>query len=53
VPPAPPAPPAPNVISFYRHLGYTEAEPYAAESPVPMIYMQRIITSEDRPIRRS
>jgi hypothetical protein len=42
-----------DVISFYRHVGYTDAEPYATESPVPMIYMQRIITSEDRPIRRS
>jgi putative acetyltransferase len=39
-----------DVISFYRHLGYTDAEPYATGSPVPMIYMQRIITSEDRPI---
>jgi putative acetyltransferase len=35
------------VISFYRHLGYTEIEPYATESPVPMIYMERPITSDD------
>jgi ribosomal protein S18 acetylase RimI-like enzyme len=35
------------VISFYRRLGYTETEPYATASPVPMISMQRPITSDD------
>jgi len=35
------------VISFYRRLGYTETEPYATESPIPMIYMERPITSDD------
>jgi ribosomal protein S18 acetylase RimI-like enzyme len=34
------------VISFYRHLGYTDIEPYDAESPIPMIYMQRHITQK-------
>jgi ribosomal protein S18 acetylase RimI-like enzyme len=36
-----------TVISFYRRLGYTETGPHATESPVPMIYMQRPITSDD------
>jgi ribosomal protein S18 acetylase RimI-like enzyme len=35
------------VISFYRRLGYTETEPFANESPVPMIYMERPVTSDD------
>jgi N-acetylglutamate synthase-like GNAT family acetyltransferase len=35
------------VISFYRHLGYTETGPYLTESPVPMIYMERPITRAD------
>jgi hypothetical protein len=35
------------VISFYRRLGYTETEPSATESPIPMIYMQRPVTRED------
>jgi GNAT superfamily N-acetyltransferase len=35
-----------SVISFYRRLGYTDAEPYATESPIPMIYMQRFITRD-------
>lgn len=35
------------VISFYRRLGYTETEPHATGSPVPMIYMERPITSDD------
>lgn len=35
-----------SVISFYRRLGYTDVEPYNAESPIPMIYMQRPITQE-------
>jgi GNAT superfamily N-acetyltransferase len=35
------------VISFYRRLGYTETEPFGPESPVPMIYMQRAVTSSD------
>jgi hypothetical protein len=43
-----------TVISFYRHLGYTQTEPNATGSPVPMIYMQRPITSDDiLPIHRS
>jgi ribosomal protein S18 acetylase RimI-like enzyme len=33
-----------SVIGFYRRLGYTDAEPYPTESPVPLIYMQRVIT---------
>jgi GNAT superfamily N-acetyltransferase len=33
-----------SVIAFYRRLGYTDTEPYATESPVPMIYMQRLTT---------
>jgi ribosomal protein S18 acetylase RimI-like enzyme len=32
-----------QVIDFYRRLGYTEAEPYLAEGPWPMIYMERPI----------
>ena len=35
------------VIGFYRRLGYTETGPYATESPVPMIYMERPITTDD------
>jgi ribosomal protein S18 acetylase RimI-like enzyme len=42
------------VISFYRRLGYTETEPFATESPLPMVYMQRPVTSDDiLSIRRS
>lgn len=36
-----------EVISFYRRLGYTVTEPYATESPVPMIFMERPITRSD------
>jgi len=36
-----------TVISFYRRLGYTETGPYATGSPVPMISMQRAVTSDD------
>jgi ribosomal protein S18 acetylase RimI-like enzyme len=35
------------VISFYRRLGYTETEPFPHESPTPMIYMERPVTSDD------
>jgi GNAT superfamily N-acetyltransferase len=35
------------VISFYRRLGYTETGPFATESPVPMIYMERPVTADD------
>jgi GNAT superfamily N-acetyltransferase len=35
------------VISFYRRLGYTETGHYATESPVPMISMERSITTDD------
>jgi N-acetylglutamate synthase-like GNAT family acetyltransferase len=35
------------VISFYRQLGYTETEPFRAEPPVPMIYMERAVTTSD------
>jgi ribosomal protein S18 acetylase RimI-like enzyme len=35
------------VISFYRNLGYTEAEANGTESPVPMVCMERPITSDD------
>ena len=35
------------VIGFYRRLGYTETGPHATESPVPMTYMERPITSDD------
>jgi GNAT superfamily N-acetyltransferase len=35
------------VIGFYRRLGYTETGPYATESPVPMTYMERPITTDD------
>ena len=42
------------VISLYRHLGYSEPEPHAIESLVPMIHMERPITSNDiLPIHRS
>lgn len=34
------------VIRFYRHLGYTETGP-CATGPVPMIYMERPVTSDD------
>ncbi|MER7009097.1 GNAT family N-acetyltransferase [Dactylosporangium sp. NPDC000555] len=30
-----------HVIDFYRRLGYTDGEPYSAEAPDPMIYLQR------------
>jgi hypothetical protein len=30
-----------HVVDFYRQLGYTDAEPYPAESPDSMIYMKR------------
>ena len=36
-----------TVISFYRRLGYTETGPFATESPIPMIYMERPVTSDD------
>jgi N-acetylglutamate synthase-like GNAT family acetyltransferase len=36
-----------HALSFYRQLGYTETEPFATESPSPMIYMERHVTSED------
>jgi hypothetical protein len=36
-----------GVVSFYRRLGYIETGPFAAESPVPMIYMARAVTSDD------
>ena len=36
-----------TVISFYRNLGYTEVEANGAESPVPMVCMERPITSDD------
>lgn len=43
-----------DVIGFYRRLGYADAEPCATESPVPMLYMQRLITRDDaHPIRKS
>ena len=35
------------VISFYRRLGYTETAPFVTESPSPMIYMERPVTSDD------
>jgi len=35
------------VISFYHRLGYTETEPFETESPVPMTYMERAVTSSD------
>ena len=35
------------VISFYRNLGYTDAEANGTESLVPMVCMQRPITSDD------
>ena len=36
-----------QALSFYRQLGYTETEPFATESPSPMIYMERPVTSGD------
>jgi N-acetylglutamate synthase-like GNAT family acetyltransferase len=43
-----------HVVSFYRQLGYCETEPFATESPSPMIYMERPVTSDDSfPIHRS
>jgi GNAT superfamily N-acetyltransferase len=35
------------VLSFYPRLGYTETGPFETESSVPMIYMQRAVTSSD------
>lgn len=35
------------VISLYGRLGYTETEPFETESPVPMTYMERTVTSSD------
>lgn len=34
-------------VSFYHRLGYTETEPFESESPVPMTYMERAVTSSD------
>jgi ribosomal protein S18 acetylase RimI-like enzyme len=34
-----------RVIDFYRRLGYTDSEPFANESPTPMVYMQRSAAS--------
>jgi GNAT superfamily N-acetyltransferase len=36
-----------HVIDFYRSLGYTDAEPFANESPVPMVYLKRPVASEE------
>lgn len=36
------------VIGFYRRLGYVETGPGASASPVPMIGMERPVTSDDR-----
>jgi ribosomal protein S18 acetylase RimI-like enzyme len=36
-----------GAIGFYRGLGYRQAEPYATGSPVPMIYLQRLVTDRD------
>jgi len=36
-----------HVINLYRQLGYTETEPFVTESPSPMIYMERPVTSDD------
>jgi len=35
------------VIGFYRRLGYTETESRATGAPVPMICMERPITSDE------
>lgn len=35
------------VVGFYHRLGYTETEPFETKSPVPMIYMERPVTSAD------
>ncbi len=35
------------VIAFYRRIGYAETSPHAAESPVPMMYMDRAVTADD------
>jgi ribosomal protein S18 acetylase RimI-like enzyme len=34
-----------QVIEFYRRLGYQECEPFAAESPDPMIFLERPTTT--------
>jgi hypothetical protein len=34
-----------GVIDFYRRLGYTRTEPFATESPIPMIYLERSLPS--------
>ena len=34
-------------ISFYRRLGYTETGPFQAESPLPMVYLERAVTRSD------
>jgi ribosomal protein S18 acetylase RimI-like enzyme len=42
------------VVSFYRRLGYTETGPFAGRPRVPMVYMQRPVTSDDiSPVARS
>jgi GNAT superfamily N-acetyltransferase len=37
-----------RVIDFYRRLGYMECEPFATDSPTPMIYMQRPVLAHDQ-----
>ena len=34
-------------LSFYRRLGYTETGPFQAESPLPMVYLERAVTRSD------
>jgi GNAT superfamily N-acetyltransferase len=36
-----------TVTGFYCRLGYTETGHFATRSPIPMIYMERPITSDD------
>jgi acetyltransferase (GNAT) family protein len=36
-----------GAIGFYRGLGYSQTEPYATGSSVPMIYMQRPVNERD------
>jgi putative acetyltransferase len=37
-----------HVIDFYRRLGYVECEPFPADSPSPMVYMQRNVPQVQR-----
>lgn len=36
-----------RAIALYRHLGYTDAEPFPGAAPMPMVYLRRAVGSAD------